>query len=94
VALYFIYYIRDLSLKVVSKCAIDPELDPGDKMGLGRPKHRSDQNIFKTDMRVGLTYTNPTQLERAQTNIVCEIYHDLFIFPNRKILMTLHSVQC
>jgi hypothetical protein len=60
----------------------DPKMDPGAKMGLGRPKNQSAQNHLKMDVCVGLIVTNPTQLERAQTNVVCEIYHDLFVLPN------------
>jgi hypothetical protein len=57
-------------------------MDPGTKMGLGRPKNQSAHNHFKTDVCIGLIVTNPTQLEWAQTNVVCERYHVLFIFPN------------
>jgi hypothetical protein len=57
-------------------------MDPGTKMGPGRPKNQSSQNRFKTNVFVGLIVMNPTQLERAQTNIVCERYHDLFVLPN------------
>jgi len=46
--------------------------DPGTKMGLGRPKNQNSQNHFKSDMCEGLVVTNPTQLERAQTYIVCQ----------------------
>jgi hypothetical protein len=66
----------------VGRC--DPELDLGTKMGPGRPKNQSAQNGFKTDVCVGLVDTNPTQLERAQTDIVCERYHGLFISSNRQ----------
>jgi hypothetical protein len=48
----------------------DPELDLRTKMGPGRPKNQSAQNGFKMDMCVGLVDTNPTQLERAQTDVV------------------------
>jgi hypothetical protein len=51
-------------------------------MGPGRPKNQSAQNHFKTDVCIGLIVTNPTQLERAQTDTVCERYHVLFILPN------------
>jgi hypothetical protein len=57
-------------------------IDPGTKMGLGRPKYKSAQNGFKMDVCVGLVDTNPTQLERAQTDVVCERYRDLFIWSN------------
>jgi hypothetical protein len=67
----------------LNKC-INPELDLGTKMGLGRPKNQSAQNGFKTDVCVGLIDTNPTQLEWDQTNVVCEIYHSLFVSPNRQ----------
>jgi hypothetical protein len=63
-------------------------------MDLGRPKNQSDQNGFKIDVCVGLIDTNPTQLERAQTDVIYEIYHDIFIWPNRQNLMTVQSVQC
>jgi hypothetical protein len=66
----------------VGRC--DPELDLGTKLGLGRPKNQSSHNGFKTDVCIGLIDTNPTQLERAQTDIVCSRYRDLFIFPNRQ----------
>jgi hypothetical protein len=47
------------------------------------------------DVCVGLVDTNPMQLERAQTDVVCSRYHVLFILPNRqKKMMTLQSVQC
>jgi hypothetical protein len=58
---------------------VDPKLDPGAKMGLGRPKNKSAQNIFKMNMCVGLIYTNSSQLERAQTGILCETYRGLFV---------------
>jgi hypothetical protein len=38
-------------------------MDLGAKMGPGRPKNQSAQNLFKTDVCVGLVDTNPTQLE-------------------------------
>jgi hypothetical protein len=63
-------------------------------MGLGRPKNQSSYNHFKTDVCVGLVITNPMQLERAQTDVVCERYHDLFIFPNRKNFVNCTIVQC
>jgi hypothetical protein len=59
-------------------------LDLGARWGSERPKNQSAQNIFKTDVCVGLDVTNPTQLERAQTDIVCSRYHDLFVLPNRQ----------
>jgi hypothetical protein len=46
------------------------------------------------DVCVGLVDTNPMQLERAQTDIVCSRYRDLFILPNRQKMMTVQSVQC
>jgi hypothetical protein len=46
------------------------------------------------DVCIGLVDTNPTQLEWAQTNIVCSSYGDLFIFPNMQKMMTVQSVQC
>jgi hypothetical protein len=55
----------------VGRC--DPELDLGTKMVLGRPKNKSDYNGIKTDVCIGLIDTNPTQLEWAQTNVVCKI---------------------
>jgi hypothetical protein len=66
----------------VGRC--DPELDLGTKMGPGRPKNQSSQNGFKMDVCVGLVDTNPTQLEWAQTDVVCSRYRDLFIWPNRQ----------
>jgi hypothetical protein len=51
-------------------------------MGPGRPKNHSAHNHFKTDVCVGLVVTNPTKLERAQTETICEIYHGLFVLPN------------
>jgi hypothetical protein len=64
-------------------------------MDPGRTKTQSAQNGFKMDVCVVLVDTNPTQLERSQTNIVCERYHGMFVSSNRqKILLTVHSVQC
>ena len=60
----------------------DLELDLETKMGPRRPKTQSDENGFKTDVCVGLVDTNPTQLEQAQTYVVCERYRDLFVLPN------------
>jgi hypothetical protein len=57
-------------------------MDPGTKMGPRRLKNKSSQNRFKTDMCVDLMVTNPTQLERAQTDTIYEIYRNLFVFPN------------
>ena len=51
-------------------------------MGPGRPKNKSAQNHFKTDVCVDLVVMNPMQLEWDQTDTVCERYRDLFIFPN------------
>jgi hypothetical protein len=65
---------------LVVRC--DTELDLGTKMGPGRPKNKSAQNGFKTYVCVDLIDTNPTQLEWAQKNFVCSIYHDLFISSN------------
>ena len=58
--------------KVTISChlLIDPELDLKTKMGPGRPKNKSAQNGFKTNVCVGLVNTNPTQLERAQIDVV------------------------
>jgi hypothetical protein len=53
-------------------------------MGPGRPKNQSAQNGFKKDVCLGLVDMNPTQLERAQTDIVCERYRDLFVLSNRQ----------
>jgi hypothetical protein len=96
--LYFIVVLRQIFLLEISfelppwdLPLIDPELDPGTKMGLGRPKNQSAQNGFKMDMCVGIVDTNPTQLERAQTDVVCPRYHDLFIFPNMQNLMIVQS---
>jgi hypothetical protein len=75
----------------VGRC--DPELDLGTKMGLGRPKNQSAQNGFKMDMCVGLVDMNPTQLERAQTDVVCQ---DIAICSFRqtcKKMLTVQSVQ-
>jgi hypothetical protein len=69
----------------VGRC--DPKLDLGTKMGLGRPKNQSAHNGFKMDMCVGLIDTNPMQLERAQTDTICERYHVLFILSNMQKLM-------
>jgi hypothetical protein len=78
-------------------------------MGLGRPKNQSAQNHFKTGVCVGLIVTNPMQLEWDQTNIVCERYRILFIFPNKQNVydcivyivltvltwqLTVHFIQC
>jgi hypothetical protein len=52
----------------VGRC--DLELDPGAKMGPGRPKNKSAQNIFKMNVCVDLDVTNPTQLEWDQTDVV------------------------
>jgi hypothetical protein len=47
------------------------------------------------DVCVGLIDMNPTQLEQAQTDIVCSSYDDLFIFPNRqKKMLIVESIQC
>jgi hypothetical protein len=63
-------------------------------MGPRRPKNQSDQNGFKMDVCIGLIDTNPAQLERVQTDIVCKIYHGLFVFPNRQKFVdcTVHIV--
>jgi hypothetical protein len=64
-------------------------------MGPGRPKNKSAQNVFKMDMCVGLIDTNPTQLERAQTDILCERYRSLCSFRQTgKKMLTVQSVQC
>jgi hypothetical protein len=52
----------------VGRC--DPELDLGTKMGPRRPKNKSAQNGFKTDVCVGIVDKNPMQLERAQMNVI------------------------
>jgi hypothetical protein len=62
----------------------DPKLDLMTKMGPGRPKNQSARNGLKMDMYVGLVDMNPTQLERAQTNVICSRYRDLFILPKRQ----------
>jgi hypothetical protein len=59
-------------------------LDLETKMGPGRPKNQSSHIGLKKKLCVGLIDTNPTQLEWAQTDVVCSIYHDLFVFPNRQ----------
>jgi hypothetical protein len=59
-------------------------LDLGTKLGPRRPKNKTSQNGFKTDVCVGLVDTNPMQLERAQMDVVCSKYHGLFIWPNRQ----------
>jgi hypothetical protein len=53
----------------------DSELDLGAKMGPERLKNQSAQNLFKTNVCVGLIDVNQTQLERDQTNVVCERYN-------------------
>jgi hypothetical protein len=53
-------------------------------MGLGRPKNQSAQNGFKMDVCIGLIDMNPTQLEQAQIDTVCERYRSLFILSNMK----------
>ena len=69
-------------------------MDPGTKMGLGRTKNKSAHNLFKKNVCVGLVITNPTQLEQAQMDTICEIYRDLFVFPNRQNFVdcTVHKV--
>jgi hypothetical protein len=52
-------------------------------MGPERPKNKSSHNGFKMYMCVGLINTNPMQLEQAQTDVVCERYHNLFVSSNR-----------
>jgi hypothetical protein len=42
----------------VERC--DPKLDLGTKIGLGKPKNQSSQNVFKTDVCIGLVDMNPT----------------------------------
>jgi hypothetical protein len=59
-------------------------MDPGTKMGPGRPKNQSAQNGFKMDMCVGLIDMNPMQLEWAQTDIVCERYRGLLFCQTGK----------
>jgi hypothetical protein len=78
---------------LVRRC--DPKLDLGAKMGPTRPKSQSVQNLLKIDMCVGLIDTNSTQLERAQTNVVCKRYCGLFISSNMQfIIIIVQSVQC
>jgi hypothetical protein len=73
--------------------ATDPELDLGTKMHLGRLKNQSALNGFKTDVCIGLIDTNPTQLERAQMDVVCERYRGLFVSSNmQKKMMTVQSI--
>jgi hypothetical protein len=62
----------------------DLELDLGTKMGPGRPKNKSPRNGFKMDVCIGLIDMIPTQLKRAQTDIIFSRYHDLFISSNRQ----------
>jgi hypothetical protein len=66
----------------VGRC--DTKLYLGTKMGPGMPTNQSAQNGFKTDMCIGLVDTNPTQLERAQTNVLCSRYRGLFLSLNRQ----------
>jgi hypothetical protein len=51
-------------------------------MGLRKALKKCYQNGFKMDVCVSLVNTNPTQLERAQTNVVCSGYGYLFGLPN------------
>jgi hypothetical protein len=60
------------------------KMDLGTKMGRGRSKIKSSHNGFKTNVYIGLIDTNPTQLERAQTDILCERYHVLFVSSNKQ----------
>jgi hypothetical protein len=53
-------------------------------MGPGRPKNQNVHNLFKMDVCIGIVHTNPTQLEWAQKDTVCERYRDLFVFPNKQ----------
>jgi hypothetical protein len=45
-------------------------MDPGTKMGPRRPKNQSSHKHFKRGVCIDLIVTNPTQLERAQTDVV------------------------
>jgi hypothetical protein len=63
-------------------------------MGPRRPKHKGSQNRFKMDVCICIIDMNPTQLEQAQIDVVCEIYHDMFVLSKRQNLMTVQSVQC
>jgi len=51
-------------------------------MGLRKALKKRYQNGFKMNVCVSLINMNPTQLELAQTNVVCSGYGYLFIFPN------------
>jgi hypothetical protein len=62
-------------------------------MDLRRPKKQSAHNVFKTDVCIGPVEMNPTQLERAQTDTVCDRYRGLFILSNKQKLMIVQSVQ-
>jgi hypothetical protein len=53
-------------------------------MGPRRPKNQTSQNGFKKGVCVGLVNINPTQLERAQTDIVCKRYHGMFAWTNKQ----------
>ena len=75
----------------------DPKLDPGARWGSEGPKNQSAQDLFKMDVCIGLDVMNPTQLERAQTDVVFSNYGDLFVFPNRQknddcAVRTVHTV--
>jgi hypothetical protein len=64
-------------------------------MGPGRPKNQSAQNGFKMDVCVGLVDTNPTQLERAQTERrMLKISRSVHFSKHAKKMMTVQSVQC
>jgi hypothetical protein len=62
-------------------------------MGLRRPEKQSAHNVFKTDVCIGPVDTNPTQLERDQTDTICERYRGLFVLSNKQKLMIVQSVQ-
>jgi hypothetical protein len=50
-------------------------------------KNQSSQNCSKMDSCVGLVLMIPTQLEQAQTDIVCKRYQFLSTFPNREMFV-------
>jgi hypothetical protein len=68
-------------------------------MGPGRPKNKIAKNGFKIYLFIGLVDMNPTQLERAQTNIVCSRYHYMFVSSKRQkkdvdfIVHTVHTAE-
>jgi hypothetical protein len=44
-------------------------------------------------MYIGLVDMKPMQLEWAQMDVICSRYRDMFIFPYRKKMMTVQSIQ-